>query len=397
LSLGLPGHLARAANSRALATAARWAGFACLAAAAANVLLSGLNAGMSPSSGVTLLMLVPMTVLLALLARRRTTLLTVAYLLVGTVCTYFYIVALFAGMPVYRDTCLFVAGLPVAAMTLVGGTGTGTLAGILWATLGFALADAAMVLGTAATGRTFQPDATSLGVYLFLIGVFAFDGVTRGARSKTQSALHRAVRDVRLVDLRRELLAGSTAEVHDTVLSELAAVANAEPGELSLRLRQRIEDDLWRITGPVAPHDGDESAPGGDPWYDSELRHAIEDARDEGLSVEFSGDRDILARLDDDTERALGLAVRQCLINVLRHSGSATAEVAVSGGGDAVSVMVVDAGSGFAPASTASDRLGFRQSVHDRIGRLGGTVTVYSSADVGTTVIMVLPTRETAA
>ncbi|AAT88365.1 hypothetical protein Lxx03490 [Leifsonia xyli subsp. xyli str. CTCB07] len=39
-------------------------------------------------------------------------------------------------------------------------------------------------------------------------------------------------------------------------------------------------------------------------------RHAIEDDRDEGLSVEFSGDRDILARLDDGTGRALGLTVR---------------------------------------------------------------------------------------
>ena len=47
-------------------------------------------------------------------------------------------------------------------MTLVGGTGTGALAGILWATLGFALAEAAVILGAAATDRAYVPDAISL-------------------------------------------------------------------------------------------------------------------------------------------------------------------------------------------------------------------------------------------
>jgi signal transduction histidine kinase len=131
-----------------------------------------------------------------------------------------------------------------------------------------------------------------------------------------------------------------------------------------------------------------------DAWFDSELHNAIELARDEGLSVDISGDRDALALLSPERRRAIGLAARQCLVNVLRHSGSATAEVAVSSSSDAVSVMVVDSGRGFVPSSTASDRLGLRQSVHDRIERVGGTVTVYSSPDVGTTVMMSVPTGD---
>jgi signal transduction histidine kinase len=52
---------------------------------------------------------------------------------------------------------------------------------------------------------------------------------------------------------------------------------------------------------------------------------------------------------------------------------------------------VVDGGSGFPVSAPAADRLGLRQSVGDRIARVGGTVDIYSSADVGTTVIMTVP------
>lgn len=397
MSLGLPSHLSRAANSKALATAARWAALVCLGMAVVNVVLSTIGGATGGSSWFSSLVLVPMILLLVLLSRGRTAALTIAYLLVGTACTFLYVYTLFVSTPTYQDTTLFVFALPVVAMTLVGGTGTGALAGILWATLGFALAEAAVLLGATAAGREYRPDAVSLGAYLLLVGVLAFDGLTRGSRSRTQSAIHRAVRDTRLVDLRRELLAESAAGLHDTVLSELAAVAATEPGELPRRLMQRIESDLLALGAAVLPAD---SAPPSatssasvedDPWYDSELHRAVEDARDEGLAVEVSGEREAIARLADDSRRAVGLAVRQCLVNVLRHAGAATAEVAVSSGDGSVSVMVVDGGRGFAMASTHPDRLGLRQSVHERISRVGGTVTVYSSEDVGTTVIMTLP------
>lgn len=398
MSLGLPSHLSRAANSKALATAARWAALVCLVMAVVNVAVTTMGGATGAASWISTLVLVPMILLLILLSRGRTVMLTITYLLVGALCTFLYVYVLFESTPAYRDTNLFVVALPVVAMTLVGGTGTGALAGILWATAGFALAEAAVLLGANAAGRVFRPDAISLGAYLLLVGVLAFDGLTRGSRSRTQSAIHRAVRDARLVDLRRELLAESTADLHDTVLSELAAVAATEPGALPNRLRVRIESDLRALGGAALPAD---AAPPGasvddDPWYESELRRAIEDARDEGLAVDVSGDRDAVGLLADDSRRAVGLAVRQCLVNVLRHSGSATAEVAVSSGDRSVSVMVVDGGRGFVTASASADRLGLRQSVHDRISKVGGTVTVYSSEDVGTTVIMTLPTAEAA-
>jgi len=401
VSLGLPSHLARPANSRALATGARWAGLVCLAAAGVNVAMSTAG-GDSAISWISVTVLVPMVALLIVLARGRTVALTVAYLLVGAVCTYFYVVALFTGTPSYRDTNLFVIALPVVAMTLVGGTGTGALAGILWATLGFALAEAAVILGAATTGRTYVPDAISLGAYLLLVGVLAYDGLTRGTRSGAQSALHRAVRDARLVDHRRDLMVAATAEVHDTVLSELVAVAASTPGPLDPRLARRIEDDLHGLGDHVpggqqpgtarAHHPAGEATDLPDPWYDSELHRAIEAARDEGLTVDISGERSPFISLDEHVRRAVGLAVRQCLVNVIRHSGSPSAEVALSAGADSLSVMVVDAGSGFPASGPAADRLGLRQSVEERIARIGGSVDIYSTPDVGTTVILTVPT-----
>lgn len=392
MPLGLPNHLSRSVNSRALAIAVRWSSLICLGLAMVNILLSNDHQRSDVWPWLTLLALVPMSTLLIVLSRRRAVGLIVAYLLVGTICTYFYVVTLFIETPSYRDTSVFIVTLPVVAMTMVGGTGTGAIAGILWATMGFVLAELAVVLGALTTERVFRPDAISLSAYLLLVGVLVFDSLTRRARTRARSAIHRAVRDARLVELRRELLAGSTADLHDTVLSDLVAVAASEPGELSPRLRARIEADLGHLTGPTAA-DGGEEATGDDPWCDGELCRAIEDARSEGLVVDVSGDREVLAGLPDEARRAVGLAVRQCLVNVLRHSGSTTAEVTLSGSGDAVSVMVVDAGSGFA-GPPGSDRLGLRQSVHDRIHRIGGTVTIYSSEAVGTTVIIVVPLLE---
>lgn len=405
MSLGLPSHLSRAANSRALAAAARWAGLVCLVAAFVNVTVAGFGAASARGpSWVNLIVLLPMVALLVLLSRGRTVLLTIAYLLVGAASTYFYVLILLGATPSYLDTNLFVVALPVVAMTLVGGTGTGSLVGILWSTLGFALAEGAVLLAAHTAGREFRTDAISLGAYLLLVGVLAFDGITRGSRSRIQSAIHRSVRDARLVDLRRDVIAEYAADLHDTVLSDLLAVAAATPGPLAPRLTERIDADLLALGSECAiaqagdaraeqPHPSGDTGVG-DPWLDSDLHRAVELARDEGLAVSVSGDRDALGRISETRRRAVGLAVRQCLVNVVRHSGSATAEVTLSSSASSVSVMVVDEGRGFVPSAAGTDRLGLRQSVHDRIERVGGVVTIYSSEDVGTTVLIVVPTGD---
>jgi signal transduction histidine kinase len=126
-------------------------------------------------------------------------------------------------------------------------------------------------------------------------------------------------------------------------------------------------------------------------WQESRLAAAVDAARDAGLQVNVSGDLTVLARLTREASRALGLAVRQCLANVLQHSGTDRAEVALYGTEGEVTVMVVDSGRGFSESETAKDRMGLRNSVRTRVEQAGGTVRLWSTPGRGTSVMIRVP------
>jgi hypothetical protein len=391
MSLGLPAHLARQANARALAAGSRIAAMVCLVAAAASILLPGLlYRAQTPWWAV--LALLPMAALLVAVHRRRSAALTIAYLLVGGGATYVYTLALLTQTSTYRTTDLFVVALPVVALTLGGGTGTGAFTGVLWATTGYLLGEAAVFLAAVVAGREFRFDAITLGAYLFLTAVLAFDGLTRNTNRGAQALILRTMRDEQAAAIRHAVIEDAARELHDGMLSQLGVLAAASPGPISAELRARLEQDLLRWGGPARTATG--STPiidTGAAWAASDLSDAVEEARDAGLSVDVTGDRTALVRLGSDQATALALAVRQCLVNVLRHSGVLTAEVAISPNASDVSVMVVDAGRGFDEASVGHERLGLRHSVRGRIERAGGNVTVFSSPGAGTSVLMRLP------
>lgn len=395
MSLGLPSHLARVTNSRGLAGASHWAGLVCLAATLVNlgVLRAGHPFGTFAPAAVAL---VPMATLLVLLNRRFTIPLTIAYLAVGAACTFLYATTVLLATPTFINTNLFALALPIVAMTMVGGAGSAALVGVLWATLGFALAELAVFVAAVMTHHGFRMDWGSLGAYVLLVTVLLVDGLTRGGRHLPQVTIHRAIRDDQVIHIRHELSLESAAELHDTALSELITVANSVPGPLAPALRRRIEADLRSLTEDRVPLASDQSGAAAEEiWLSSDMYAAIELARDDGLAVEVSGERDALSRLSPECRRAVGLAVRQCLVNVLRHSGSATADVAIAASENEVSVLVADAGRGYVQSDEHSERLGLRNSVQERIGRVGGRVTIWSAPDVGTSVMLLVPTAET--
>ena len=98
-----------------------------------------------------------------------------------------------------------------------------------------------------------------------------------------------------------------------------------------------------------------------------------------------------MTRLDRAASNALGLAAKQCLANVVKHSGTMKAEVAVYGSDAEVSVMIVDEGRGFEVTAVGADRLGLRASVRRRIEAIGGTVQVWSTPGAGTSVLIRVP------
>jgi Signal transduction histidine kinase len=413
MSLGLPAHLARESNARALAAGSRIAAVVCLVAAAASILLPGLLYG-AVVPWWAVLGLLPMAVLLLVLRRRGGAPFTVAYLLIGAGSTFVYTFALLTQTSTYRTTDLFVVALPVVALTLVGGarigieagTGatasasaeTGAFAGVLWATIGYLLGELGVFLAALAADREFRFEAMTLGAYLFLVVVLGFEGITRNTNRDAQALILRTMRAEQAAAIRHEAVEDAVRELHDGILSQLGLLAGSSPGPLSPELRARLSDDLarWSVDPEVLPSVTSRAADADAVWGSSELATAIEEARDAGLSVDVTGDRTALAPLASQRSSAVALAVRQCLVNVLRHSGVLEAEVAISQTDGDVSIMVVDAGRGFDQSAVGDERLGLRHSVRGRIERTGGSVTVFSSPGAGTSVLIRLPAEPAA-
>ncbi|MEO8908476.1 MAG: ATP-binding protein [Microbacteriaceae bacterium] len=399
MSLGLPSHLARKANSRALAGASRVGGLTALGLAAVCVLVPGVSlpGGPAPMVIVPVIGVVAVAVLAAMFVvpvRRRSVSFMVATLIVGVASTFLYALTILIQNPLYPNTGLFVFALPVIALTFIGGTGSGSLTGVIWATIGYALAEVSIFAATIVTTRDFSLGGAALGAYLLVAAVLTLDGLTRNLKRGAQGNILRALRLEQAAAVQKTVAADAAADLHDTVLSQLAMLAQTSPGPLSPRLRERIEDSLasWgRDRAAELERDAAHARTVDELWIESGLASAVEQARDQGLTITISGDRSAFARLNADRRHAAALAVRQCLVNVLLHSGQAAAEIALSSDANEVSIMIVDAGRGFDESQLPDDRMGIRRSIRERVERVGGRVSVFSRPGAGTSIALVLP------
>ena len=103
---------------------------------------------------------------------------------------------------------------------------------------------------------------------------------------------------------------------------------------------------------------------------------------------------DEFPRLRDEMEIAIFRLVQECLTNIHRHSGSATATIAIREEDHAIVVEVKDAGKGIPldkQTAMRSDRagVGFR-GMQERLRQFGGNLEIQSDSR-GTTVIARLP------
>ena len=102
-----------------------------------------------------------------------------------------------------------------------------------------------------------------------------------------------------------------------------------------------------------------------------------------------------LGRLEPDIETALFRVVQECLLNIHRHSGSATAHVILSRQDGNLKLQVSDAGMGMNlakdsdPAGLGVGLLGIRE----RIRQLEGHLEIASGQGQGTTVVATVPYR----
>lgn len=161
---------------------------------------------------------------------------------------------------------------------------------------------------------------------------------------------------------------------------ELARGALNETRELSRLLRPPVLDDLGLLPALA--------------WLARTLEQRT------GLAVTV-GTEGVDGRLEPDLETLVFRLVQEALTNVLKHAGTAAAEVRLARRGGTLELRVADAGAGFDAAALLDREEGARgtglRSMRDRVELFGGRLEVWSAPGRGTTVAVVLPLAEAGA
>lgn len=115
------------------------------------------------------------------------------------------------------------------------------------------------------------------------------------------------------------------------------------------------------------------------------------------LRFEFADDRQPKP-LADDMRILLFRAVRELLVNIVKHARAASCRVSCERDDGRILIVVADNGCGFEPTAQSAhspDSLGFGLfSIRERLHYLGGGMTIESSPGQGTTVILAAPLQE---
>lgn len=343
-----------------------------------------------------LIALVHIAVVLAIVHRFGTVRVALLYLIVGGLSVYWFAFVLLSAYPDPPPTDTFSLTVLRVVLALAGSTGAAVWSGPLWCIAGIAVAEVAIGVAAAQTGTALSLDFAAIIVVAMLALAFAGADRIQNTVRRTQPRLHRAANDDKLATTRFGIEARAAAVMHDTVLVHLAAIATAPLGPLRPDLSAQIERDLEVLVGEdwLAEPSDDVAAEARADWQQSPMFQVIQEVRAMGLQVEVSGDLSVIGRLDARRATALAMATKQCLVNVIRHSGTDRAELMIYGSESDVAVMVVDEGRGFSEAETGADRLGLRQSVRQRMESVDGAVQVWSAPGRGTSVMIRVPAAE---
>ncbi|MGH9797345.1 MAG: PAS domain S-box protein, partial [Candidatus Polarisedimenticolia bacterium] len=223
-------------------------------------------------------------------------------------------------------------------------------------------------------------------------------------RKRTEAALQdMTARLMRSQDEERRRIA---RELHDSTAQILAALAMnlgavsrlatnlpkaaRRPLDASLALAEQCVQEMRTLSYLLHPPLLDEAG------LPAAMRtYAGGFAKRSGIRIEMKLPRR-LGRLPRDLETTVFRILQECLTNIHRHSGSATAAIELARQDGYLSMIVRDRGRGIATPS-AGRRAGKRASVgvgiagmQERVRQLGGSLEI-ESQDEGTTVRMLLP------
>jgi signal transduction histidine kinase len=176
------------------------------------------------------------------------------------------------------------------------------------------------------------------------------------------------------------------ARVHDSVLQTLALIQRRadDPGAVTQLARaQERELRSWLFEGQApGTVTGAESVTAGvrQIQKDVEARHGVP------VEIVTVGD----CPLDHDLAAMLE-AAREAVVNAAKWSGAPVISVFAEVTPEGVEIVVRDRGKGFEPLTVPADRKGLSESVHGRMARHGGTVTVQAAVGEGAKVSLKMP------
>lgn len=384
--LGIPTHLAPRVNAWATVRAFHAAAVASLVVAAVILLL--LRAS-DPTLhvGGALIALIPMVAMISVHTQVGTWRSAAAFLLVGGLSAAAFSFTVERAVGGAGPTASYLVSLAIVPLVLVGGSGAVHGRVVLWSIAGFVVGRVATVLGTIRADGVVQPAVLAWVAFGFVIGIVGVGARTTAKLQRVQPELLRSAREEHVSAYRAGVEAEAAAILHDTVLNHLNAIALAPAGPIDDHLAETIESDVAALSG----RGWLVGATAEDTPRDGAFVEMLDAERAAGLDVALTGDPGAIARLDGDAETAVVRAVAQCLANVRKHAETDRAEVSVFDDGVGCTVMVVDDGRGFDERETGADRLGLKNSVRQRIGRVGGDVQIWSSPGTGTSVMLTVP------
>lgn len=326
-----------------------------------------------------------------LLLWRPTVLVAVVYLLGGAVFSVAVPVLVLDAAPELADTGPYLFNRIATALCLVGAIGGRALSGVLWTAIAFVVAQASVLVGLGLAEATVRSGSGPLIVAAISLAAYSTLAIAQRTTERRLAVLAASALEQSEVDRRRSLELRAAAVVHDTILADLALIARSR-GPLDARTVEVLEQHLQTLaTATVA--DAEPPAPSPASALGSALLELAREYQWSGVRVDVSGIELLPETMSTAARHALVGAARAALDNVVEHAGTDRAELVAGARGDAISVLIVDDGHGFAAEEVGDDRLGLRTSVTQRVEQVGGSVRLWSGPE-GTTVMLTVPRGE---
>jgi signal transduction histidine kinase len=221
---------------------------------------------------------------------------------------------------------------------------------------------------------------------------------TEELAQKTEEVRELTGRLLKLQDDERRRLA---RELHDSTgqmlvamklaLEQMSEESKGQPLELlvaqTIAINEEMSRELRTMSYLLHPPLLDEvGLPSALRWYTEGFSQRSGIAVDLQISPDFG-------RLPDGMEIALFRVVQECLTNIHRHSGSATANIQLIRNRDAVQIEIRDSGNGVSPERRHENKVipgvGL-MGIQERMRQFGGRVEITSQSN-GTQVIATIP------